>query len=368
MRNELNQKTFRISMLRRFKGKGIPVEGIFELTGRCNLNCKMCYIHTQSNDVFAKGEKSGDWWISVIDAACNAGMLFALLSGGECMMHPDFRRIYLHLRSKGVFVRVNTNGLLLTQDNIDFLKRYPPLEIQMTLYGTDDDAYEMVTGVRAFKKAEQAIQRLKDSGLPFSIAVTPNSFAPGETERIIDYLQDQHVTYSVNGGLFSPYSDNENVTLSEFETSIEEKIAYLSLKRKEALKRIPLEELPPVGGGRSEPVCGLTCSAQVSFFITWDGYMQPCNAFYGNRLPLASSGDFFPTWKRILQHNREYSLPMECEGCVYKPVCLSCPVLRGGDVGNGHCDPKICEMTRRLVAAGVKRLDCPEPEGEDHGV
>ena len=30
--------------------KGIPLSGSFELTSRCNLDCKMCYIHKRAND------------------------------------------------------------------------------------------------------------------------------------------------------------------------------------------------------------------------------------------------------------------------------------------------------------------------------
>ena len=93
----LNSKEFRENYLRRFKNSRAPIEGIFELTGRCNFNCKMCYIHTKTNAEFLKTEKNGDWWISCIDSACKKGMLFALLTGGECLLHPDFQRIYLEI-------------------------------------------------------------------------------------------------------------------------------------------------------------------------------------------------------------------------------------------------------------------------------
>ncbi len=352
----LNQKTFREQMLKRYSGKGIPVEGVFELTGRCNLNCKMCYIHTQPNAYFAKKERSGDWWIKVIDEACEAGMLFALLSGGECLMHPDFRRIYMHLRSKGIYTRINTNGLLLTQDTIDFLKQNHPLDIQMTLYGTDDDAYEKVTGARVFRQAEAAILRLKESGLSFHIAVTPNSFAPGETERIVRYLKDLNVAYQINAALFTPYSDDDTAAISDKEVDINEKIQYLRAEMKEPGPEIPLEQLPPVGGGRTEEIKGLKCSGgKSSFFMTWDGCMQSCNAFYNTRLTLTDPGDFRVTWEETKRRCREYLLPVECEGCAYKKVCLSCPVLRSPKL-DGHCDPEVCELTRRLVAAGVKKL------------
>ena len=33
---------------------GIPLSGTFELTARCNLDCKMCYIHKKANDSLVK--------------------------------------------------------------------------------------------------------------------------------------------------------------------------------------------------------------------------------------------------------------------------------------------------------------------------
>ena len=36
---------------------GIPLSGTFELTPRCNLDCKMCYIHKRANDASVKNRE-----------------------------------------------------------------------------------------------------------------------------------------------------------------------------------------------------------------------------------------------------------------------------------------------------------------------
>ena len=39
--------------------QGIPLSGTFELTARCNLDCRMCYIHKRANDAMAlAGERT----------------------------------------------------------------------------------------------------------------------------------------------------------------------------------------------------------------------------------------------------------------------------------------------------------------------
>lgn len=354
----MNLNEFRSQIYKKYRPHKIPVNGIFELTGRCNFNCKMCYVHTKSNKDFIKTERSGDWWIAQIDEACKAGMLFALLSGGECLMHPDFKRIFSHLRSRGVYTKINTNGLLLTKEMVSFLKQNPPVEIQISLYGTDDDSYEKITGVRAFDEVLNSIRRLQEAGLRFVIAVTPNSYAPGETERIVRLLKELHVRYSINEAAFTPYDEDLQQGVSFEDVKAEDKIRYLSVANSVGAIQIQEKDLPPVGGGRTEPVQGIRCSAgRVSFLLNHEGYMQPCVTMYHLRVPIDSPEDFALAWQRMVDATNKFLNPVECEGCAYKKACLACPVLRSGKVGNGRCDPEVCELTRKLVAAGVKKLD-----------
>lgn len=42
---------------------GLPLSGTFELTARCNFDCKMCYIHRRANDAAARQREwsAGRW-------------------------------------------------------------------------------------------------------------------------------------------------------------------------------------------------------------------------------------------------------------------------------------------------------------------
>lgn len=353
----LNTKEFRETIMRQFKNNKVPVMGTFELTGRCNFDCKMCYIHTKSNADFLKTERNGDWWISIIEEACKHGMLFALITGGECLLHPDFRRIYTYLRSKGVFTSINTNGYLLNQELIGFLKQSPPFELQITLYGTSDESYYYVTGVRAFSRVRDGILRAKDAGLNVKVAVTPNPYAPGETVRIVEYLKELSIPISINEVLQTSYDDGSKQVLSDYQVDIEEKILYLSETEDTAPQSISLDLLPSVGGGETTPIVGLKCSGgKTAFLITHDGYMLPCTRGRDISIPILGAEDFEGAWESVQNNVAKFLQPIECEGCVYKKVCLPCPILRCGKVGNGHCDSNVCEMTQKLVAAGVKKL------------
>ena len=44
-------------LCRRCAGLGIPVSGIFELTPRCNLQCKMCYVRLTPDQMTPLGKE-----------------------------------------------------------------------------------------------------------------------------------------------------------------------------------------------------------------------------------------------------------------------------------------------------------------------
>ena len=50
---------------------GIPLSGTFELTARCNLDCRMCYIHKRANDSAAlREELPAAAWIDIRNPEC----------------------------------------------------------------------------------------------------------------------------------------------------------------------------------------------------------------------------------------------------------------------------------------------------------
>lgn len=41
----------------------IPISGTFELTPRCNFNCRMCYVHLPESEIHKHGRElsAGEW-------------------------------------------------------------------------------------------------------------------------------------------------------------------------------------------------------------------------------------------------------------------------------------------------------------------
>ncbi len=61
----------------------VPLGGTFELTPRCNLRCKMCYIRLDKHQMDLIGrERTADEWIGMAREAAAAGTLNLLITGG----------------------------------------------------------------------------------------------------------------------------------------------------------------------------------------------------------------------------------------------------------------------------------------------
>ena len=83
-----------------------PVSAHFELTRRCNLHCRHCYLTAAERH----GERCAEeLTTAAVKAALNewaaAGVLFLTLSGGEPLLRKDFADIYRYARELGLVVR-----------------------------------------------------------------------------------------------------------------------------------------------------------------------------------------------------------------------------------------------------------------------
>ena len=113
---------------------------------------------------------------TLMDQAIAHGMMIALLTGGEAMTHPDFRKIYMYLIEQGISVRVKTNGIMLNKEAIDLFTEYPPYGVDVSLYGCDEESYSAVTGHDVFRTVSDNIRAAMKAGLHLRIMITPSSW------------------------------------------------------------------------------------------------------------------------------------------------------------------------------------------------
>ncbi len=344
------------ALKRKARSMGLPLYGAFELTGRCNLNCKMCYVHVMDAQEARKKELSTEQWKKIMDDAYDAGMLFALLTGGECLIRPDFKELYLHLYNKGVIMSVNTNGVLIDEEMAKFFAQHPPEWVQISLYGSSDAGYEAVTEVRAFSKVARALELLEKHGVTTQIAITPSKALAPDFEEIMKYAISHKLDYRMGGELIEP---RDGIRRDPYALTQEEQIDLIAKRRLLEGKTVtpPLElEAPAPCGTCTERVYGVPCNAgTIRFVASWDGKMIPCMSIPEVSIDLLKE-DFSTCWQYIRSKIDQVVQPVECKGCVYEKKCTYCPALRYDGLYSGHCNPQACEFVQKKYLAGLIKL------------
>ncbi len=332
----------------------VPYSGSFELTPLCNLDCKMCYVHLQDPSVKHR-MLSGEQWISLIQQAIDAGMMEALLTGGEAMTHPAFWDIYMYLINHGIVTRVKTNGILLNEEAIKRFQQFPPYKLDISLYGCDSESYVAVTGVDAYEQVVRNIRLAVEAGLTIQIMVTPSSYMSPWTERVMALAGSFGVSVMVNGSLIEAH-DNTGRQKADFDITLEED---MSIKEKAK------EMLPPLYDPadheffmkrRNRPVLsdkGLYCSAGRSgFAVNWDGVLLPCLSFPRDVVCAHPLRDGFrQAWSEVNEAVKNYEIPKACHSCELNDKCHYCPMAHQKVAAKHQCDPDFCNYVKAQYKA-----------------
>jgi len=127
-----------------FQKNGVPApfNTTIELTRRCNQKCIHCF-----NDLSSRTELALPEWKKVLDVLWDLGCLELTLTGGEPLVYRDFRGIVQYAARRGFAVTVFTNGTLLADDMLDFLKDRI-FKLEATIFADKPEIHDAITQVK----------------------------------------------------------------------------------------------------------------------------------------------------------------------------------------------------------------------------
>lgn len=353
----------------------LPLSGTFELTPVCNFSCKMCYVRKTPEQVKAhhRSALNAEDWLSIARQATDSGMLYLLLTGGEPFLYPDFERLYTELSKLGIFISINSNGSLLAERNIDFLKDCAPKRVNITLYGASDDTYKRLCGVScAFSTVCRNIEALKNAGINVKLncSLTPDNAK--DIEKIVTFSKNMGVPLDVATYMFPPlrrgmdgFENDERFTpqTAAFYRLLVYKLQFGEQAYKKYLEMILSGSIPPPGleEGCIDPVDGkIRCRAgKASFWITWDGWLTPCGMMPEPKTELKGKA-FNDAWLDLTELSSKLILSGVCVNCPNQKICHSCAAMACTETGSVSGIPKyLCETVgemRRLAETELKKL------------
>jgi radical SAM protein with 4Fe4S-binding SPASM domain len=364
--DELLQQFLKVSLIK----KELLVAN-FELTARCNLQCKMCYVCRPANDKLAKDkELTTAQWIRLAEEARDAGLLFLTLTGGEVFLRKDFKTIYEKLTRLGFIIKIYTNGTLMTRDIINWLATIPPKEVSITLYGTSRDTYQKVTGyAEGFDKTVQAIDTLHAKGIRTEIKTTVIHGNMHEYKQFIDFAGQRESRIGVVnyvsprregchsdplGNRLSPqelfqyeriitkYHQQVSVEKDEIFPIIRNNNDDLAKKDDELLKKIDPTDAFRCLGGKS------------AAWVTWDGRLISCALMEIPETNPLEKG-FLAAWEELKHKCTLIPVSKECRECQYQSYCDYCPAKLYKETGYyDQPAPYLCELARSRAEYAVQ--------------
>ncbi len=326
----------RFPLWEKMKDKGGLSQVSMELTERCNNNCLHCYINLPIDDEETKRKEITFAEIKeIVDEATEMGCLSWHLTGGEPLLREDFFDIYLYLKRKGIRITLFTNATLISSKIAHLFKKYPPQNIEVSVYGLSQKTYEAVTGnPGSFDTFMQGINLLKQNGIRFTLktAVLPQNF--DEIEKMRDFaksLTGENLGVVLKLNLDSKFHRGNKKNLIKKLRLPPEKVIDV-LKQDEKRYRKDIEQFCQRFLGAPKDDQLFICSAGVgSCHIDAYNNFQLCMLLrHPDCVCSLRQGSFkdarekFTPWVReIRANNKKYQ--KKCQRCFLKSFCEQCP-------------------------------------------
>lgn len=325
------------------EAKNIPLTGSMELLPLCNMNCDMCYVRLSRGEMESQGRmRTGKEWLTLGRQMAQAGTLFLLLTGGEPLLHPDFKEIYLGLKKMGLILTINTNATLIDEEWADFFGANKPRRINITLYGAGGDAYEKLCHYRdGFERVIHAVQMLRQRGVDVKLS---SSITPANVDDVSKMLLTaSELDVPMRMDTYMMPSSRERCKPFDAQNRLgpeQAAAARITALREEmgtelfaAYRARMLEQIDRFQPREPQPT-PVTCHAgKCSFTINWQGKLRPCVILTEPSADVFEHG-FAAAWKQISQLFLKIHYCAKCSACRLRPICRTCVAaarLESGD-------------------------------------
>jgi radical SAM protein with 4Fe4S-binding SPASM domain len=345
-----------------------------ELTARCNNNCRHCYINVPEQDrVAMENELSFEEIKKIVEEAVLIGAVWCLITGGEPLLRGDFLDIYRYLKSKGLLVSIFTNATLVTEEHVKFFKKYPPRDIEVSVYGVIKKTYERVTRrPGSFDAFKHGLRLLMNEGIKIRLKAMALRSNVHEWASITQFCRERTKDYFRFDPFLHLRYDGNPVRNEEIkaERLSDQEIAALErndLERFQCLKKSCDEfRVPKVSHKNCNHLfhCG---TGKGIFALSYDGLFRPCpSLWHPGCVYDLRKGSLIEAWHHVvpkvrdMQSNRREFLE-NCQICSLINLCLWCPAY--AYLETGEMDTPVdyfCRVAHARAEAIGKRDRSPE--------
>ncbi len=375
---KLTEYLYRKAAIRR-----MPLSASFELTPVCNMSCRMCYVRmdkkTQESIAPLHSAKE---WLSMAEEAKANGLLYILLTGGEPLMHPEFRQILSGLHRMGFIVSVNSNGTMIDEGTVEWLKETPPSRFNITMYGASDETYErLCLKPDGFTRVTKGIRLLREAGIGVKINVSLTPHNAGDLEGIFHFCRENGLLVQATSYMFPPLR-RDGRSIGKNDRFTPEEAAYYSAKIESLLnggeafiKKAEdenfsqfLSELdescaPDIDGEGEIMRCR---AGKCTGWVTWNGNLMMCGMIPEKNTKNVFKDGFMNAWKQVTERANGIHLPAACRECPLKEQCKPCAAMVYTETGEYGKVPKYrCRMSHAYRYEALRLVEELKKKGTD---
>jgi MoaA/NifB/PqqE/SkfB family radical SAM enzyme len=150
-------------------GRAFPLAMTFAVTYRCQCNCVHCSAshRLRENDYELTTQEAKQ----LIDDSLDLGISIIAFTGGEPLIRDDIFELISYVDQRKAMPLIFTNGLLLTDENIDKLVDAGLYTLFVSLDSTSAEEHDRLRGKEGlFNTAVEGLKKMKDRGVFVAIS------------------------------------------------------------------------------------------------------------------------------------------------------------------------------------------------------
>lgn len=283
--------------------QSIPLKIDLELTYRCNLRCKYCYVEAGR----PSHELPTPRLVSLLDELLDMGCLFLTFTGGEPYLRRDLLDLLLEADRRWFAVRVLTNGTLLSEMAVQVLSDLHRVTMEISIHGSTAERHDAFTQRQgSFRAMQRGIRLLHEAGIPVVLKLSITHVNAADVPNIRRLSEEWGVPLLLSPLIFPSVVGKDHVTEYRVNDS--------------QLKNLMAQ-------GEYAPRAFRCSSGRAKGWIAPDGTVYPCEFV---RIPMGSVAQvpFALIWKsEEMKRFREDVpfTPVACRQCPHHTYCPRCP-------------------------------------------
>ena len=145
--------------------RSIPTVIHIEITNICNLKCMHCFHDEKGSTIPVEN------LVTMFEELRNSSFVRAVITGGEPLLHSNWRDIVAAARRNGFIVYLFSNIFMLNDNDIEFIKKENISLVRTSLYSCLPATHDTITQVKgSFDATYKNILKLKNKKVPISVS------------------------------------------------------------------------------------------------------------------------------------------------------------------------------------------------------